>query len=55
MMYEKIMMVMLMVGEKMMMMLMPCGGAIQTSVQNMTDDVLGTCAQFEEMQIGGER
>ena len=32
-----------------------CGGAIQTSVQNMTDDVLGTCAQFEEMQIGGER
>ena len=32
-----------------------CGGAIQTFVQNMTDDVLGTCAQFEEMQIGGER
>ncbi|XP_072177703.1 T-complex protein 1 subunit eta-like [Diadema setosum] len=32
-----------------------CGGAIQTSVQNMTDDVLGTCAEFEEMQIGGER
>lgn len=35
--------------------LQACGGAIQTSVQHMTDDVLGTCSLFEEMQIGGER
>ncbi|XP_030842124.1 T-complex protein 1 subunit eta isoform X2 [Strongylocentrotus purpuratus] len=32
-----------------------CGGAIQTSVQSLTDDVLGTCEQFEENQVGGER
>lgn len=32
-----------------------CGGAIQTSVNNMTDDVLGRCELFEEEQIGGER
>ncbi|PIK50813.1 putative T-complex protein 1 subunit eta [Apostichopus japonicus] len=32
-----------------------CGGAIQTSVQSMTDDVLGMCEIFEEEQIGGER
>ena len=32
-----------------------CGGAIQTSVNNMTEDVLGRCELFEEEQIGGER
>lgn len=32
-----------------------CGGAIQTSVNSMTDDVLGKCELFEENQIGGER
>lgn len=32
-----------------------CGGAIQTSVNSMTDNVLGRCELFEEEQIGGER
>lgn len=32
-----------------------CGGSIQTSVQSLTPDVLGTCEDFEEVQIGGER
>ena len=32
-----------------------CGGAIQTSVGSLTDDVLGTCENFQEEQIGGER
>lgn len=32
-----------------------CGGSIQTSVQSLTNDVLGTCELFEEEQIGGER
>eukprot|EP01136_Pigoraptor_vietnamica_P045497 Opistho-1_new@23523 len=32
-----------------------CGGAIQTSVNGLSGDVLGTCALFEERQIGGER
>merc|ERR1711962_779404 len=32
-----------------------CGGSIQTSVQNLTDDVLGRCEEFEEEQVGGER
>jgi len=32
-----------------------CGGSIQTSVQNLTDDVLGHCEEFEEEQVGGER
>ena len=32
-----------------------CGGSIQTTVANLTSDVLGTCAVFEETQIGGER
>jgi len=32
-----------------------CGGAIQTSVNSMTDDVLGRCELFEEEQIGKER
>ena len=32
-----------------------CGGAVQTSVNNLSPDVLGTCENFEEEQIGGER
>jgi T-complex protein 1 subunit eta len=32
-----------------------CGGSIQTTVQNLSPDALGTCASFEETQIGGER
>lgn len=32
-----------------------CGGSIQTSVQSLTDDVLGRCEGFEEEQVGGER
>ena len=32
-----------------------CGGSIQTSVQNMKTDVLGSCETFEEIQVGGER
>lgn len=32
-----------------------CGGSIQTSVQSLTPDVLGSCEGFEEVQIGGER
>jgi len=32
-----------------------CGGSIQTSVQQLTQDVLGSCSDFEEVQIGGER
>ena len=32
-----------------------CGGSIQTTVQSLTPDVLGTCDNFEEVQIGGER
>ena len=32
-----------------------CGGSIQTTVNNLTDDVLGSCQSFEEQQIGGER
>lgn len=32
-----------------------CGGSIQTTVQNLTPDVLGTCELFEEVQLGGER
>ncbi|KAJ8268840.1 hypothetical protein COCON_G00114470 [Conger conger] len=35
--------------------MMACGGSIQTSVGSMTDDVLGRCALFEEVQVGGER
>ncbi|XP_038046454.1 T-complex protein 1 subunit eta-like [Patiria miniata] len=35
--------------------LQACGGAIQTSVQSLTEDVLGTCEAFNEEQIGGER
>lgn len=32
-----------------------CGGSIQTTVANLAGDVLGTCQDFEEVQIGGER
>ena len=32
-----------------------CGGAIQTSVNGLTDSVLGTCKAFQEEQIGGDR
>lgn len=32
-----------------------CGGSIQTTVQSLTQDVIGSCEVFEEMQIGGER
>ena len=32
-----------------------CGGAVQTSVNDLSPDVLGTCENFEEEQIGGER
>uniref|UniRef100_A0A665UNZ8 T-complex protein 1 subunit eta n=1 Tax=Echeneis naucrates TaxID=173247 RepID=A0A665UNZ8_ECHNA len=32
-----------------------CGGSIQTSVGAMTDEVLGQCELFEEVQVGGER
>jgi T-complex protein 1 subunit eta len=32
-----------------------CGGAIQSSVENIHKGVLGSCALFEEQQIGSER
>ena len=32
-----------------------CGGSIQTTASQLTDDVLGQCDAFEEIQIGGER
>lgn len=32
-----------------------CGGSIQTSLQNLSDEVLGICDSFEEVQVGGER
>ena len=32
-----------------------CGGAIQTTINKLTDDVLGRCELFEEEQIGGDR
>ncbi|XP_059821832.1 T-complex protein 1 subunit eta [Hypanus sabinus] len=35
--------------------MMACGGSIQTSVNAMTEDVLGQCEQFEEVQVGSER
>lgn len=35
--------------------MMACGGSIQTSINAMTDDVLGQCEQFEEAQVGSER
>jgi T-complex protein 1 subunit eta len=32
-----------------------CGGAIMTTVQDIDEKVLGSCATFEEKQIGSER
>jgi len=32
-----------------------CGGSIQTTASSLTDDVLGVCATFDEVQVGGER
>lgn len=31
------------------------GGVIQTTVNGLTEDVLGTCGLFEEVQLGSER
>lgn len=31
------------------------GGVIQTTVNGLTQDVLGTCGDFEEVQVGAER
>jgi T-complex protein 1 subunit eta len=31
------------------------GGVIQTSTNGLTEDVLGLCGQFEEVQLGSER
>ena len=31
------------------------GAPVQTTVNGLTPDVLGTCGQFEEKQLGGER
>ena len=31
------------------------GGMVQTSVNDLIPDIMGTCAQFEESQVGGER
>ncbi|XP_074480500.1 T-complex protein 1 subunit eta isoform X1 [Sebastes fasciatus] len=35
--------------------MMACGGSIQTSVGALTENVLGQCELFEEVQVGGER
>ncbi|XP_056298302.1 T-complex protein 1 subunit eta [Pseudoliparis swirei] len=35
--------------------MMACGGSIQTTVSALTDNVLGQCELFEELQVGGER
>ena len=32
-----------------------CGGSILTTVADLNDTTLGTCATFEETQVGGER
>lgn len=32
-----------------------CGGAIQSSVQKMKADTMGTCGHFKEEKVGGER
>ncbi|XP_018328292.1 T-complex protein 1 subunit eta [Agrilus planipennis] len=32
-----------------------CGGAVMTTVNDLSDNVLGNCDLFEERQIGGER
>ncbi len=31
------------------------GGQIQTTVNNLSPKALGTCARFEERQVGAER
>lgn len=31
------------------------GGVVQTTVNGLTEDVLGTCGKFEEVQLGSER
>ena len=32
-----------------------CGGSVQTSVEDLSAAVLGTCEVFEEKQVGSER
>ena len=32
-----------------------CGGSVQTSVEDLSAGVLGTCEVFEEKQVGSER
>merc|ERR1712119_231297 len=32
-----------------------CGGSIQSTVNDLSDDTLGGCELFEEKQVGGER
>merc|ERR1712142_1439097 len=32
-----------------------CGGSIQTTVNDLCDDTLGSCELFEEKRVGGER
>merc|ERR1719394_2023975 len=32
-----------------------CGGSIQSTVHDLNDTTLGTCENFEEKQVGGER
>jgi len=32
-----------------------CGGSILTTVADVSDTTLGSCAHFEERQVGGER
>ncbi|CAL8096535.1 unnamed protein product [Calicophoron daubneyi] len=34
---------------------MACGGSVQTTVQGLSENALGTCETFEEVQIGSER
>ncbi|VDL93508.1 unnamed protein product [Schistocephalus solidus] len=34
---------------------MACGGSIQTTVHGLTQDMLGQCDDFQEIQIGSER
>ena len=43
------------VPDDMQHMVKACGGSVQTSVENLTEDVLGVCEVFEEQQIGGDR
>ena len=31
------------------------GSIVQTTVNGLTEDVLGSCGEFEEVQIGAER